>query len=91
MRYFVNLYFFQKLISKNVMFFFFSFFSHKNDYVKFSTEILNLEGHPNHITGSRVMAEVGVWGGGSKTARFNNLGKKLDPPFFDNCVIPYQY
>ena len=29
-------------------------FSHKIDYVTFFQEILNLEGHPNCITGSRV-------------------------------------
>ena len=31
-------------------------FSHKIDYVTISKEILNLEGHLNHITGSRVTA-----------------------------------
>ena len=31
------------------------------------------------------------FGGGSKIARFNNFAKKLDPPFFLNCVIPDQY
>ena len=29
-------------------------FSHKIDYVKISKETLNLKGHPNHITGSKV-------------------------------------
>ena len=29
-------------------------FSHKIDYVTFFLEIVNLEGHPNTITGSRV-------------------------------------
>ena len=29
-------------------------FSHKIDYVKIFKEILNLEGHPNCITGSKV-------------------------------------
>ena len=29
-------------------------FSHKLDYLKIYLEILNLEGHPNRITGSRV-------------------------------------
>ena len=29
-------------------------FSHKIDYVTIVLEILNLEGHPNRITGSRV-------------------------------------
>ena len=31
-------------------------FSHKIDYVTMFEEIINLEGHPNCITGSRVMA-----------------------------------
>ena len=31
-------------------------FSHKIDYVTISKEILNLKGHPNRITGSKVMA-----------------------------------
>ena len=31
-------------------------FSHKIDYVTIFLEILNLEGHPNRITGSRVTA-----------------------------------
>ena len=31
-------------------------FSHKIDYVTIVLEILNLEGHPNRITGSRVTA-----------------------------------
>ena len=31
-------------------------FSHKIDYVSICLEILNLEGHPNCITGSRVTA-----------------------------------
>ena len=31
-------------------------FSHKIDYLTFLEEILNLKGHPNHITGSRVTA-----------------------------------
>ena len=30
-------------------------FSHKIDYVTIFLEILNLEGHQNHITGSKVM------------------------------------
>ena len=30
-------------------------FSHKIDYVSIFWEILNLEGHPNRITGSKVM------------------------------------
>ena len=33
-------------------------FSHKGDYVTMFSEILNLEGHPNHITGSRVTATL---------------------------------
>ena len=33
-----------------------SAFSHKKDYVTISKEILNLEGHPNRITGSKVTA-----------------------------------
>ena len=31
-------------------------FSHKIDYVTIFLEILNLEGHQNHVTGSRVTA-----------------------------------
>jgi hypothetical protein len=31
-------------------------FSHKRDYVTVLREILNLDGHPNCITGSKVMA-----------------------------------
>ena len=31
-------------------------FSHKIDYVTIFKEILNLEGHPNSITGSKVTA-----------------------------------
>ena len=31
-------------------------FSHKIDYVAIFKEILNLEGHPSCITGSKVMA-----------------------------------
>ena len=31
-------------------------FSHKIDYVTIFKEILNPEGHPNHITGSKVTA-----------------------------------
>ena len=31
-------------------------FSHKIDYVTIFLEIINLEGHPNRITGSRVTA-----------------------------------
>ena len=31
-------------------------FSHKIDYITIFYETLNLEGHPNRITGSRVMA-----------------------------------
>ena len=31
-------------------------FSQKNYYFAFFLDILNLEGHPNRITGSRVMA-----------------------------------
>ena len=33
-----------------------SAFSHTTDNVTMFLEILNLEGHPNHITGSRVKA-----------------------------------
>ena len=31
-------------------------FSHKVNYVTIISEILNLEGHPNRITGSRITA-----------------------------------
>ena len=31
-------------------------FSHQRDYVKNILEIINLEGHQNRITGSKVMA-----------------------------------
>ena len=31
-------------------------FSHKIDYVKIFLEILNPEGNPNHITGSKITA-----------------------------------
>ena len=36
-------------------------FSHKIDYVTIFQEILNLEGHPNRITGSKVMAILLNW------------------------------
>ena len=36
-------------------------FSHKIDYVTIFQEILNLEGHPNCITGSKVMAILLNW------------------------------
>ena len=35
-------------------------FSHKIGYVTIFKEILNLKGHPNRITGSKVMA---IWNG----------------------------
>ena len=34
-------------------------FSHKIDYVKILEEILNLEGHPNCITGSQARGKTG--------------------------------
>ena len=34
-------------------------FIHKMDYVTIFKEILNLEGQPSHITGSRVMGQGG--------------------------------
>ena len=36
-------------------------FSHKIDYVKILQEILNLKGHPNRITGTRVMVILLNW------------------------------
>ena len=36
-------------------------FSHKIDYLTIFLEILNLEGHPNRITGSRDMAILMNW------------------------------
>ena len=36
-------------------------FSHKIDYFTLFEEILNLEGHPNCITGSKVMAILLNW------------------------------
>ena len=36
-------------------------FSHKIDYVTIFQEILNLERHPNHITGSKVTATLLNW------------------------------
>ena len=36
-------------------------FSHKIDYVRIFKEILHLEGHPNHITGSTVTAILPNW------------------------------
>ena len=36
-------------------------FSHKKDYVTFFKEILNVEGHPNCITGLKVTAILLNW------------------------------
>ena len=36
-------------------------FSHKIDYFTIVKEILNLEGHPNRITGSRVKVVLLNW------------------------------
>ena len=36
-------------------------FSHKMDYFTIFTEIINLKGHPNSITGSKVTAILLKW------------------------------
>ena len=66
-------------------------FSHKIDYVTIIREILNLKGHQNHITGSRVTAILlNGWnlpiGGASAVEGLGSTGPQ--PSSFTDPVWP---